>query len=171
MQLETIDRGEQLVAVARRRLHQRCGTAEGNDAYIDVRRAILDECLGCALCRGDPIGVDITGAHAERDVHRKDDGLAFRGQRDHRRRIGAGDDQGDLGQQKQQRRDVAPEALGRSDRFLDQIDTRIPDDMLLLAPEQRDVRRDERRREEQEPQDLRVQKLHALMLRRFAQER
>src|SRR5207253_8490520 len=61
LQLETVDRGEQLVAVARRRLHQRCGTAEGNDAYIDVRRAILDECLGCALCRGDPVGVDITG--------------------------------------------------------------------------------------------------------------
>ena len=124
----------------------RGGAGERDDADARVARLLGDELLGGVLRRGQAVGLDVGGAHAARHVHREDDGLVLRRQRDHRlpaaRRatIISGERE-----QEQRRRHVAAEALARAHRLAHHRQARVAQRELLLAPQDRTVGRDQQR--------------------------
>ena len=76
LELEAIDRRDQVFAVLGRRLHEQRGAGEGHDPGTDVLRQLLHELLRRVLGGDDAVRVDVGRAHRQRDVHRHDDRCA-----------------------------------------------------------------------------------------------
>ena len=107
------------------------------------------------------LGLHVGGAHAARHVHRQDDGLVLRRQRDHRRRPRDRDDQQRQRQQEQERRHVAAEALPGAHRVPDQrqagVAQRRPSSCAAAAA---DTRATTQRHQQQQPQHLGPEERH-----------
>ena len=73
----------QVVAILGGRLHDGRGAGERHDADAHVVRLVGDESARRFLRCGQPVGLDVDGAHAARHVHCEDDRLVLRRQRDH----------------------------------------------------------------------------------------
>ena len=71
-----------------------------------------------------------------------------------------GDDGGDQAQQHQRGRHVAANALPGADRVAHQGQARIADGRVLAPPQHQDVRRDQRGRQQQEPEHVGPQEPH-----------
>ena len=111
LQLEAVDRAQDVLAAVRRRLHDRRGRGERHDADARGLRLLGDERARGLLRRDDAVGLDVGRAHAAGDVHRQDHGFVLRRQRDHRRRTRDRDEHQRQRDQEQQRRHVAAQAL------------------------------------------------------------
>ena len=120
---------------------------------------------------GQPVGLDVGRAHAARHVHREDDRLVLRRQRDHRRRPRDRDDHRDEREQEQQRRDVAAEALARAQRVLHHREARVAHRELLLAAQQQTYAATSSGTSEQQPEQFRPEERHALGLQVLRQRR
>ena len=114
LQLEPVDRGDEVFAVLRRRLHEQRGACERHDADAHVGRLLLDERLGRFLRGGEAVRLDVGRAHAERHVDREDDRALLGRQRDDRGRARDREQhRGDDREEEEQRRQVAAQRAGR----------------------------------------------------------
>src|SRR6185503_19203189 len=161
LQLQLLQRREQVVAVAGRRLDQRRAAREGDEPDARGARLLRDELARRRLRRLDARGLHVRGAHAAGDVDREDHGLVARRQRDHR---GGARDRGDHRAEREEqhrRRQMAAPPEVFSHRFLDQRQAGEPDGLALLAPRHQEIKRHARRQCGEEPERFGGKKAHA----------
>ncbi len=160
LQLQAIDRGQQIVAVLGRGLDHGGGAGERHDPDVDVARFGVDERTRSGLGGLQPRGLDVARPHAARDVDRQHDRLVIARQRDDRRRPRDREDEQRQRDEEQQRRHMSAEARARTHRFAHQRQARIAQRNLALAPQQQQVGADQDRHQDEQPQQLRPQEAH-----------
>ena len=141
---------EQHVPVGGRRLDELREPRERDDA--DERAGVLplDERRCRLLCRRQPAGRDVGGAHAARHVHdHQDRGLAGGHADDRGGSRECHHDRGD-GRREQRERQVATHPRGAGSRRRHQRQAREPDRGPAAAPLDHEVQRDERRHQQQQ---------------------
>ena len=131
-------------------------------------RRVVDERLGRGLRGLEAARLHVGGAHAARDVHRQDDRLVLRRQRDRRGRACRGDDQRGEREQHQRRRNVAPQLVALAQRLVDDRKAGIAQRALLPPAQHQDVERRRARQDRRQPQPFRPEEFHdaALEVRR-----
>ena len=111
LQLEAVDRGDQVFAVLRGRLHEQRGPRERDDAGANVRRQVLHEQLRGILRGDDAVGLDVGRAHRQRNVHGHDDRARSDGSVTIALGRAIGDEDAGQREQEEERRHVTAEAL------------------------------------------------------------
>ena len=161
LQLQLVDRGAQVVAIAGRRLHQRGAAGEGDHADARTAWLVGDEGARRRLCGLDARRLDVVGAHAARDVDREDHGLVVRGQRDHRRRARGREQHRAERREQDRRRHVAPPPQALADRGLDDLEVGVTQRRLLLLLQKATDRTPRScRHREQQPEEFGRQEVH-----------
>jgi hypothetical protein len=163
LELEAVDRRDEVVLAARRRLDDRRRARERDDADANVAGLVLHERLGRRLRRGEARRLDVGRSHAEGHVHRHDDRALLGRKGHHGRRAGDGHDQRDQREQEQQGRQVPAQPLAAAQRGVDEVEAGVADGALLAAALQQHVQRNERRHGQQQPQHPGPDKRHALV--------
>ena len=164
LQLEAVDRRDEIFAILRGRLGDGRSAGEGHDADAHVGRLLLYESLRGGLRREEPARLDVGRLHAARHVDREND-RALVGRQPHRRaRTRDRDDRRDHRQQENERRDMAPQPLARAHRLVHEAQARVAHGVFFLAPQEEHVRAGERRRSEQQPQHVGPDESHGLTL-------
>jgi hypothetical protein len=77
LQLKSIDRRHDAIAILRRRLHDRRRGGEGDHADAYILGLLGDKGFGSGLRRGNAIGLHVIGAHTAGNIHGEDDGLVL----------------------------------------------------------------------------------------------
>ena len=150
LHLEAIDRSNQLLAVAGRRLDQirRSGERHDTDAHIVGLR--LHECLRGFLRCGHPVRQHVLRAHRKRHVDREHDRALMRRERDLRERARTRDDCKRQRNQKQCGRDMPADARTRPECLAHEREVRMAYGEFLPAAKQQHVAGDQCRHEQQE---------------------
>jgi hypothetical protein len=154
LQLQAVDGGVQVLAAVGRRLHQRSGSRECDDADPGRARLLVDEGLGRVLRRGHAVGLDVLRAHAARHIEREDDDLVLRGQPHHRRGTRHRHDHDHEREEEKQRGHVAPELWARAHRFTDHRQAGVAQRRPGLAAQDEEVGRDEERHQREQPEEF-----------------
>ena len=153
--------GAQQVVVARGGGDGELGEA-GEEDEADLRLVVLalDEGADGGLGGGEPVGVDVGGAHRARDVEREDHGGARDGHVGAHLRTGAGDaEQAEAGQHEGDRHVPAP-AAARTERRADERDVGVAHGRGPAAPQLPEVGGEEQRHRQQQQEQERLVERH-----------
>ena len=159
LQLEAFDGRDQVFAAVGRFLNELCRAAERHDADPRARRMVFDEGFRGDLCRGDPVGLYVGRAHAERHIDCQNDGAKLRGQRYYSGWAGDGSQSGCQREQHQRRRNKPTPTLARSDRLANRCEAGI-DHCDLSPAHQPQISEDAAGQNRQHPEHLWPQERH-----------